>query len=106
MDNYSWTVNAVVKAIGEERAMLLLSAHGGGEVSVSRLGLSDSEVAALRGAFGSSAFRLPKADQILRARRNRRIHADRNAGTTIREIARKYGITDSQVYNILKISNF
>lgn len=95
------------EVIGAHEAYLLLKFHGGegmymAERSPRLSGLSPQAVAKLRAYAGGCHIYIPKLDAYHRKRRNAEINAAYDAGVSIKELARRYGLTVRQIYNILQ----
>lgn len=51
--------------------------------------------------FAGSSFYIPKMHAALLAGRNRMIRAEYDAGISVQELARKYGLSERQIWTIL-----
>jgi Mor family transcriptional regulator len=52
-------------------------------------------------AYGGGHVYIPKLDDLLRQMRDARIWEERAAGATVSAIARRYGLTERRIYDIL-----
>ena len=110
---YPDTFLGLVAVIGEDAALALCRVFGGQKVFIPRpenvshthrfattIGIEAARDLARWGA--SSLVYLPRLAAIERARRNRRIAAERDAGASIAELCTRYVLSDRQISSILK----
>ncbi len=104
----------IAEYCGKRLALLLLKHYGGGHLHIPKtispghhlaevLGLEDSR--RFCEIYGGEFFHVPRADEALRATRNAAIHEMRAAGASLFELARRFGLTERHISNILKSSN-
>ncbi|MFZ6655643.1 Mor transcription activator family protein [Undibacterium sp. TJN19] len=112
------TIKLIVSTIGEAAAIRLMDVKnfGGGSFDFpkSETGLGAqtfallAEVVGMSNAqrlcqhFGGERLYIPNLAKQFRDGRNRNIVAKYNNGTTVRELMREHGLSDRQVWNILK----
>lgn len=115
------TVQLLITLIGEAAATRMMDAQafGGGAFTFpkSDIGLGAQSFAYLAEIVGTDkAQRLcrhfdgetlyvPKMSQYFRDQRNRRIVASYSSGVTVRELMREHGLSDRQIWTILKTTD-
>ena len=96
--------------IGTTATLALVEHYGGRHIKVpshfhddTRLGrvVGHRSLVAMIEAYGGSTIYIGKADRAMRAVRNMEISARYEGGTTARELAGLYGLTERQIWNIL-----
>lgn len=104
------TLTAELRAtIGEEATRLLIAHHGGGLLYVPKTAyghpladlLGESAARALCERFGGERLVLPIGRQLAIERRNEAIRAGRQSGMSVPQLARRYGVSIRQAYNVL-----
>ena len=105
-------MDALTELIGAPAVMALVQAHGGlaFDVPATTRGKRYRDLAALIGErpaqallarHGGDAIYIAKLDAQKRAKRNAEIRAAYDDGTPVPELARRYNLTERQIYNIL-----
>ncbi len=103
-------LDEIVRLIGEQAALHLVEAFSGTRIYLPHPSRVNPDGPVARALGLEAAIRLssewpqceieiPKSDKLLRRERDRRIKAE-PATMLIRDIARKYGLTERQVYRI------
>lgn len=92
------TVATIVDHYGG-RELYIPSRADGTHKLVELIGAED--LAALVGRFGGETLYLPRADRARRLVRDHHIRQLKEAGSTVDELAQRFGLTTRQVFNIL-----
>lgn len=102
----------LVDLIGMPACLKLSARYGGRRLSIPMAIRRDHPLALAIGyeasrhlvdTWGGDRLEVPKAESILRARRNKKIH-DLKSRLSVPQIAEQFGLTERQVYNILSTS--
>ncbi|WP_431511650.1 hypothetical protein [Variovorax sp. DAIF25] len=100
----------LVRVLGMDDALVLVSAMGGGRISVPHKAREGNELALLLGAvafdklvkeYGGESLLLPKVDSYLRELRHEQVRRAKAQGLDVDEIAERTGYTRRHVFNIL-----
>lgn len=101
----------LVELIGLHATMAIVAKHGGTLLYISVKGDECEALVALIGAqaaatlsrhYGGERLFIPKALPALTAARNSNIKADRAAGTSLRELARRYRLGERRICQLLQ----
>lgn len=103
-------LRTLAEHIGEDAMLKLLEAYGGVHLAVPTLAripaghrlveILGSQALTLCHHYGGSVISVPKAHVAALAMRNRRIRTARAMGYSHASLAREYGLTERQIYNI------
>ncbi|MBF0153407.1 MAG: hypothetical protein HQL64_06690 [Magnetococcales bacterium] len=104
----------IVDLIGINKTLCLVEKWGGSSLPVLRHIKENHQLVKLLGTeaitslanhFGSERFYIPRAVKILRQQRNREIRAAYDSGMTGDQVARKFKISATMIWKILKSNN-
>ena len=96
--------------IGWPATLKLVKRYGGTHVKIPTLCRDDWDIALLLGRpaalrlhqrFSRTKIYVAKMDEVLRDQRNRAIVDDYSSGVSVSNLARSYGLSDRQIWNIL-----
>lgn len=111
LEDLSSGYREVADVIGLEAALRLVQAFGGVRFAVPRkcaaqhpltIALGEEAVLSLERFCGGTELRIPTAAQACRGRRDRAITAERAAGRAVQELARRFGLDERRVQQILR----
>jgi len=98
----------LAELIGADELSRLVGVCGGLEIRIPKTppigvlsGLTDASQQALCHYYGGDVLYVPKCDGALRAARNEQIGQLYAAGYGVQRLARRFGLTERQIYNIL-----
>jgi Mor family transcriptional regulator len=103
------TYLALVNAIGKKQTEVLIARLGGTQITIPRSPKPSSRLAlaiglpdaiALSESLGGQAITLPSINALITHERNQQVQADLDNGLTVMDIARRNGISASQVRRI------
>lgn len=105
------SLRRMAEQCGMDTVTALVNVFGGGHLCVPKTlspghrlltALDPDAAQALVRCYGGETVIIPKGDHTRRAERNQAIRQDRAAGAKVLDIARRHGLTERRILDILK----
>ncbi len=99
------SINELIALIGEPDTLALVKLHGGSTLFFAKnkagyLGISSEASTKLYSLYVGCYLFIPRCHHALLDARNSQIKCDKNNGTPVKTLARKFNLTDRQIINI------